>query len=163
DLGTFLGKVAQPMLHFLQDALAPIQPIVAVLNLPVPVINDIAQEALDQDVTLLTVAKALKSVGALPPEWATVVTLADTLNKVNNLAKSFTVTSNSVILNAGDFDLSGNGDLRDKDLLGNLGDLGVKDLTDLAPYVTKAGESVIDRLNSSPLPQDAKDFFDGLI
>jgi hypothetical protein len=69
ELGSFLSKVLGPVVDTVQKATAPLRPVLAVLNFPLPVLSNLSNAIGQGDISLLTLARVAASTHTLPPDW----------------------------------------------------------------------------------------------
>src|SRR5206468_10328542 len=65
-LGSFLSDIMGPVVRVVQTLTVPLQPVISVLNEPIPGLSDLSKAVGSGDVSLLTLAKVASSTGALP-------------------------------------------------------------------------------------------------
>ena len=154
DLGRFLSNVVGPVLHDIQLATAPLDPVLQVLGTTVPGISDLSNLAGLGDVTLLQLAGGAAQFTGYGP-------LYDLANKVIGLIEqlnSITVGS-TVRIPLGGFNLD-NYDLRTETPSGEISDLGLKNITDLLvdpANIIAIGQSFDQIVANLPIPNEAKD------
>jgi hypothetical protein len=132
------GMVAQ-VIRFEQTWTKPIQPLIDVLNAPLPVLSDLA----GQPVTLKSIAVNLAQAGAFGALDSLVelgATLADVVNQVNQIETG----GDKVTLDLGNFDLGGSReDLRTFPAATNVSALAgsFKNVTSLTSWSPAAGDA----------------------
>ena len=105
DLGSFISDFVSPILEKVQIATKPMQPVIDILTMDIPVISD-----LDGPVSLLDLAELLAEAtgGKFNPKFiAAVETVFDLIEALNGLD-----TSGNIIIPFGSFPLTG-GDVRE--------------------------------------------------
>ena len=109
DVGSFLSDFLGPIMDSIQSVLAPIKPVLDLLNKPLPVLSDLAPVRLlldsngDGIVTLLDLAEKLPD----PYRVKTFVKAVSDLNELSAALGAFTTSGPAVLLNLGAFDLGG--------------------------------------------------------
>ena len=104
DLGSLVDKTIKPILQDVLTATKPLQPVLDILNTPLPVISDLSEGLGGGTITLLSLAKAASSLGALPPNIAAIVQLVAAVDSINKGANALGAITGGIEL--GSFDLS---------------------------------------------------------
>ena len=104
DLGSLVDKTIKPILQDVLTATKPLQPVLDVLNTPLPVISDLSEGLGGGTITLLSLAKAASSLGALPPNIAAIVQIVAAVDSINKGANALGAITGGIEL--GSFDLS---------------------------------------------------------
>jgi hypothetical protein len=166
SLGEYLSRAIEPIVTDVQTALAPLKPVMDVLNARIPGLSDLA----GSDVNLIELAKGVASTGLLSPDIKLAVELGATLHEALSVIADLKLNAGDVYLPVGSFQLSGPNnqtDLRQlasltsdgqslKDVIAGLGNNA--DLTQLIAVTGERLQSLGDRvLSSNDVPQSVKD------
>jgi hypothetical protein len=145
DLGSFLSNLMKPLVQTIQDVTAPIQPILAILNKPIPGLSDLGQG----DVTLVSLVNELKGLAQLPPDWQAVISMATAITQVTNLIDNIQIDQfNHMLVPVGDLPLSDLcGDLRAPQAAEKVS----VDQTDLIHFATDAALKALKRSDLASL------------
>jgi hypothetical protein len=142
-LGSFLSNLMKPLVDVVHTITVPIQPVLTVLNTPLPILTDLSNAVGWGDVSLLTLAHVVDTASgtlhALPPDWQFVLDMAIKLTDVINIIHdtNFDATGN-LYVSVGSFDLSGNNDLRGLAPTGDVTDLSKLNVSNLVPHLLEA-------------------------
>ena len=104
-IGSVIGSELAPILGFVQDITAPLDPVLELLDAPIPGLSDIGAG----DVSLLRLASIINDEGVVPQGIAQVVSLAidvaQLLDAIDNLHLD---ANNDIMIDVGSFDLTQN-------------------------------------------------------
>jgi Ca2+-binding RTX toxin-like protein len=158
-LGTFVSDILGPIVTDIQKVTKPIQPIIDVLNKPLPGISDVSKAVGLGDVSLMTLAGVLESTGKVPSPYDILLSLATELVKLVDLVDKVKPGS-TLYVPFGGFDL-GTSDPRGLTPVGDIKGLALttNKLTDLIPNAASfdVDKWINDRLGGTPLGDALKD------
>ena len=145
ELGSFLSTFVGPIIQDIQIFTQPLEPLLAVLNFPLPGLTDLSHLIDEGNVTLLGIAQEAAAVGAFGPGIDEAVQLIATLLKITNDINQIEVDANGtdVTVPLGSFSL----DTSDSSVVDSLvnGDVNFDDLgtlgANLAPKLLDAIQS----------------------
>ncbi len=162
SLGTFLGSMVAPIANIVDEITAPLAPVYAALEAPIPGLSDLGKAAGLGTISLDTLAAATVGLGVLPPDYQLLADLGLRLHTLIELIRNLKFgTSNDPVITLGSFDLSGNGDLRTSTLENGLQSIAdwvkngasLEDLSTLVPNLLpgalKATDSVEDAIRNN--------------
>jgi hypothetical protein len=157
-LGSFLGSMVKPIANLVDQLTAPLAPVYALLQTPLPGLSNLAQAIGLGPVTLDTLAAAAVNLQVLPPDYQLLANLGLRLHTLVELIRSANFgPNNDALIPVGSFDLSQSGDLRTSTLTGGFQTLAdwikngadLEDLSSLVPYALDATSSVEDRIKNN--------------
>ena len=156
-LGSYLGSMVQPIANAIDEITAPLAPVYAVMQAPLPGLSDLSEAAGSGPITIDTLVALAVNAQVLPPDYQLLADLGLRLHDLVELIRSAQFSPDSdALIPLGNFDLGGskNGDLRDSTLnhgaqtlaqwvtdSANLGDV-TGDLTNLIPHAVNAASSI---------------------
>lgn len=135
-LGTFVSDILSPIVKDIQKVTKPIQPVIDVLNTPIPGISDLSKAIGGGNITLLDLAKITGDSGVLKPPYDTLVKLTTELATLVDLVDKIK-PGDSLYLPFGGFDL-GSSDPRGLPAVADIKTLALSTskITDLIPNST---------------------------
>ncbi len=124
NLGSYLTNMVGPVIQKVQQLVDPYKDFFNFLASPVPVVSDLAKLiGKDDGISLLDIAGYIGGSGAVPPDYATLITVAKDVIKVTNVIEKIKVQKagalNTASIDIGSFDVvdnqskGGGKDLRD--------------------------------------------------
>jgi hypothetical protein len=157
-LGSFLGSMVKPIANLVDQLTAPLAPVYALLQTPLPGLSNLVQAVGLGPITLDTLAAAAVNLQVLPPDYQLLANLGLRLHTLVELIRSANFgPKNDALIPVGSFDLSQSGDLRTSTLTGGFQTLAdwiknganLEDLSSLVPYALDAASSVEDRIKNN--------------
>ncbi len=133
DLGQFLSGVIEPVLNVIQDVTSPLEPVLKVIDAPIPGLSDISRFLGEGNITLL----GLATVAAQAAGFGEFAGLADDVIQVVELIQELNLGS-EITLPLGNFDLNTSADdqiLDSNVVAGDISNLDLTSLSDLAANV----------------------------
>ncbi|QJW98401.1 beta strand repeat-containing protein [Frigoriglobus tundricola] len=151
-LGSFLGSMVQPLANAVDQITAPLAPLYALMQAPLPGLSDLSEAAGGGAVSVDTLLSAAVAANVLPPDYQLLADLGIRLHDLVELIRKAQFNPDSDgLVPLGSFNLSHNGDLRDSTLGGgalsllqwvengaNLDDA----LTDLVPHIVDVASNL---------------------
>jgi len=104
-LGSYIDSAMAPVVNFIQETTAPINPLLQFLDAPIPGFSDIGAGK----ISILTLANLVNDQGVLPPGIQQIVSLVIDLSQLLAAIDQLKIDpNNGVYLNIGSFSLSDN-------------------------------------------------------
>ena len=156
DLGHFISDMLKPVLTDIQQATLPLEPVLKILDTPIPGLTDLAQLLGQGDVTLLTLAGAVAPYTGYGPLFDLAEKATDLLNIIDSIQIDSTIK-----LPLGGFNLDGT-DLRDAQPALDISDLAASDLTSLTidpNNIQKLADDFQSEIAKLNLPPDVTSMF----
>jgi MBG domain (YGX type)/Bacterial Ig-like domain (group 3)/Putative Ig domain/PKD domain/RTX calcium-binding nonapeptide repeat (4 copies) len=132
DFGKLVTNILEPIVQDIQYATQPLQPLIDVLNEPLPGLSDVSRAVGQGDITVFTVADTVGAAFGLGPVLDAIHKGADLVSRFNSLKAQ---EGSDLALSLGNFDLSSSGDLRQGRDADSLVDQAASTLSDLAEAV----------------------------
>ena len=156
-MGSFLGSMMQPLANAIDEITAPLAPVYAMMEAPLPGLSNLATAVGLQPVTLDTILAVAVNSDLFPPDYQLLAQLGLRLHTLVEIIRNTTFDpNNDPLIPMGSFNLSGaNTDLRTtlldnnhsfSDWLQNPSDFG--NLTSLIPVAVNGLSSVEDRIKN---------------
>lgn len=108
-LGTLLSNSIGPVVKTIQQLSAPIQPVLDLLDAPIPGLSDVGAGK----VNLLKLAKLAQSADALPPHLQLITKIALEVATLHAYVSRITIPGGEVYINLGDYNLTGKNGVAD--------------------------------------------------
>ncbi len=105
ELGPAVSGLITPIINDIQDALAPVEPILKVLTTPIPGLSNLSQLVGDGNFTLLTLAEDASNAGFFGPGYDQLVDFIATIVPVLQELEEFQTNGGTLSLDVGDFTL----------------------------------------------------------
>ncbi|HEX3727472.1 MAG TPA: hypothetical protein VHV08_14560, partial [Pirellulales bacterium] len=133
DLGHVISDLIKPMLDKIHDATKSLDPVLDILNTPIPGLSNLANAIGLGNVTLLTLAGAAAPFSGYGPLFDLADKVTKLLTLVENIEKSSGTTLDSTLkVPLGGFDLDDT-DLTNLAPAGDIEDADLPDISDLSP------------------------------
>jgi hypothetical protein len=126
QFGSLMDGILGPLLGEIQKVTEPLEPIVKLLKAPIPGLSDLSHAAGGGDISLETLAK---DAALLDPGLAQYADFVSQLVDIIDTVNSAKFGSTEVWITLGNFNLSGNGDLRSLPIAPDPTNLNLNDLT----------------------------------
>src|SRR5262249_11889527 len=85
DIGQFLSGIVRPVFNTIQDVTAPLEPLLEVIDKPLPGISDISRSLGGGSVTILNLAKTAADLAGFGPEAAVIADIVNLVQEVDAL------------------------------------------------------------------------------
>ena len=105
ELGPAISQFVTPIIKDIQEVIAPIEPILKVLQEPIPGLTDLSHLVGGGNVTILSLAEKAASLDLFGPGFDQLVQLAGTIVTILNDVEQFQTAGNTLALDVGSFSL----------------------------------------------------------